>query len=507
MERVVFIVTPIFNMSGNTFLSFDIGASSGRAVLITFHEGRFEMEEIHRFTNRILEMHGRYYWDVFHIYAELKQALRLCGQRQTPLCSVGIDTWGVDFGYIGADGSLLGLPRAYRDPYTEGAPEAFFAEKMPREEVYRRTGIQIMNFNSLFQLYQAHRQQYAPCEAAKHALFIPDLLSYMLTGRMVCEYTEASTSQMVDPTTKQIDKELLQAAGAPSDLFPNMVMPGTQVGTLTPALAAETGVGAVPVVAVAGHDTASAVAAVPTLDREFAYLSSGTWSLMGIESEQPIINDESYRLNFTNEGGIDGTIRFLKNITGMWLLELCKDEWKAAGKDYSYSELIELMQKEEAYRSFVNPNAPCFANPANMQAAIARYCEETGQPTPSTVGQYVRCIFESLAFSYRTVLYVLQEKADFPIRRLHIIGGGAKNDVLNQLIANVIRLKVVAGPSEATAIGNGLMQARSAGLVRDRWEMRRLIVSSMQPKSFLPEGDAAEYDRAYDKFMKITSKQ
>ena len=493
-------------MEGKIFLAFDIGASSGRALLISFQGEKFEMREIHRFTNRILEMHGRYYWDVFHIYDELKQALTLCGKEKIELASIGIDTWGVDFGLVGADGTILGLPRAYRDPYTMKVPEIFFKEQMTRGDVYHRTGIQIMDFNSLYQLYQQRKENYSPLKQAAKALFIPDLLAYMLTGNRVCEYTDASTSQLVNPYTKEMDRDLLEAVGVPLTLFDKIVFPGTVVGTLTKSLAQETGVGPVKVIAVAGHDTASAVAGVPTVDPEFAYLSSGTWSLMGIETEEPIISDESYRENFTNEGGIDGTIRFLKNITGMWLLERCKDEWKQSGSDYSYVELINLMEQEEAFRSFVNPNDACFANPDNMQRAIRNYCQKTKQPQPESIGQYVRCIFESLAFSYRKVLNTLKEMAPFPIRRLHIIGGGAKNDFLNQLIADVIQMPVVAGPSEATAIGNGLVQARAAGLVNNRWEMRRLILASVSPKIFIPQHSAENYESAYQRFISLTSK-
>ena len=493
-------------MEVKTFLAFDIGASSGRAVLISFQGEKFEMKEIHRFTNRILEMHGRYYWDIFHIYAELKQALTICGKEKVDLTSIGIDTWGVDFGLIGADGTILGLPRAYRDPYTSGVPETFFKEQMTRGDVYHRTGIQIMDFNSLYQLYQQGKENFSSLKQADKALFIPDLLAYMLTGNRVCEYTDASTSQLVNPYTKEMDPDLLEAAGVSLTLFDKIVLPGTVVGTLTKSLAQETGVGPVKVVAVAGHDTASAVAGVPTVDPEFAYLSSGTWSLMGIEAEVPIISDESYWENFTNEGGIDGTIRFLKNITGMWLLERCKDEWKQSGRDYSYVELIDLMKQEAAFRSFVNPNDACFANPGNMQNAIRDYCRSTQQPLPENVGQYVRCIFESLAFSYRKVLNTLKQMAPFSIKRLHIIGGGAKNDFLNQLIADVIQMPVVAGPSEATAIGNGLVQARAAGLVNDRWEMRRLILASVSPQIFIPQHTADTYESAYQRFLSLTSK-
>lgn len=493
-------------MEVNTFLSFDIGATSGRAVLMTILKDQFEMKEIHRFSNKILEIQGRYYWDIYHIYKELKEALCYCGKEKIPLRSIGIDTWGVDFGLLGADGVLLSLPRAYRDPFTEGVPEHFFQHQISQQDVYKKTGIQIMNFNSLFQLYQMKQEKYSPLEQADKALFIPDLLSYLLTGNRVCEYTDASTAQLVNPYTKTMDPDLLSAAGVSPSLFEKIVYPGTVVGTLTESLGRETGVGPVPVVAVAGHDTASAVAAVPTTDQNFAYLSSGTWSLMGIETDEPIISEESFQENFTNEGGIDGTIRFLKNITGMWLLERCREEWKREGNDYSYAELLSLMEKATPFRNLVNPNAPCFSNPVDMRNAICQYCQENGQQKPSSVGQYVRCIFESLAFSYRKVLGFLEQVAPFPIHRLHVIGGGAKNDFLNQLIANVIQLPVVAGPSEATAVGNGLIQARTAGFIHDRWEMRRLILSSAAPKVFVPQVPFSTYERAYKKFLSLTSK-
>lgn len=493
-------------MEVNTFLAFDIGATSGRAVLMEFKDGKFEMEEIHRFSNGILELHGRYYWDIFHIYNELKEALRYCGKRNICLTSVGIDTWGVDFGFVGPDGVILGLPRAYRDPYTEKSPERFFTEKMSQKEVYERTGIQIMNFNSLFQLYQMSADSFSPLSQASAALLIPDLLSYMLTGKMVCEYTDASTAQIVNPYTKKIDEELLNAAGVPASLFREIVFPGTEVGLLTEALCKETGLEPVPVIAVAGHDTASAVAAVPAQNRNFAFLSSGTWSLMGIETDSPIITEESYNENFTNEGGVDGTIRFLKNITGMWLLERCREEWKRSGHDYSYPELLDMMKEEIPFRSLVNPNDSSFDNPENMQEAICGYCRRTQQPVPESVGQFVRCIFESLAFSYRKVLDILKRMSPFPIECLHVIGGGAKNDFLNQLIADVIQMPVIAGPSEATAIGNGLIQARSAGLVSDRWEMRRMILSVVSPKIFVPNSGAGQYDREYSEYLSLTSK-
>ena len=491
-------------MKKYNFLAFDIGATSGRAMLGTLIGDKFEMQEIHRFPNAIMELHGKYYWNVYKLYEALKESLCICANKRLQLDSIGIDTWGVDFGYLSKDGVLMGLPRAYRDPYTEGAPDEYF-KQVPREEVYRLTGIQIMNFNSLFQLFRAGQEDFGPLKTADEILFMPDLLSYMLTGKRVCEYTDASTSQLLNPETKQFEASLLEAAGvAPSILRRPVVMPGTLVGELTDALARETGVGKVPVIAVAGHDTASAVAAVPAEDREFAYLSSGTWSLMGIETESPIINEESFRHNFTNEGGLDGTTRFLKNITGMWLLEQCRKEWKAAGRDYAYPAIVRMTMLSPAFRSMINPDDPRFANPASMTEAIASYCWDTGQPVPSTDAEYIRCIFESLAFRYKEVLGLLAEMAPFPIRRLHVIGGGSKNDLLNSFTANMIGMPVVAGPGEATAIGNCMVQARAAGLVADRWMMRRLIGTFIAPVVFTPE-HTEDWGEAYKKYQSVTS--
>lgn len=488
-------------MKKHTFLAFDIGATSGRAVLATLTNGKFEMQEIHRFPNNLLELHGKYYWDIYHLYNELKKSLSLCGSQQIELDSIGIDTWGVDFGCLAQDGSLLGLPRAYRDPYTEGAPEEFF-RLVPREEVYRLTGIQIMNFNSLFQLFRGQQEKFAPLVHAEEILFMPDLLSYLLTGNRVCEYTDASTSQLLNPVTKQFEVSLLTEAGVSPSIVRPVVMPGTVVGELTDAIVRETGIGKVPVIAVAGHDTASAVAAVPALDQHFAYLSSGTWSLMGIETEQPIITTESYENNFTNEGGIEGTTRFLKNITGMWLLEQCRKEWERAGRTYSYPEIVQMAEQAVPFRCFVNPDDPCFANPASMSEAIANYCKETGQIVPATDAEFVRCIFESLALRYNEVIQMLIKMAPYPIERLHVIGGGSKNRMLNQFTANAIGMSVIAGPSEATAIGNSMIQARSAGIVSNRWEMRELIAASIQTETFEPQEEAT-WKKVYEQYLQI----
>lgn len=488
------------------FLAFDIGATSGRAVVAEFDGDRLATREIHRFPNEILEIQGRSYWNVYRIYEELRQALMVCAREGLRIASIGIDTWGVDFGCVAKDGTLLGLPRAYRDPFTNGAPEAFF-RKIPRETVYGKTGIQVMDFNTLYQLDRMVAEGYEPLAHASDLLFMPDLLSYLLTGNRVCEYTDASTSQLLDATTRRFDPELLAAVGVESGLFPQLVLPGTTVGYLSDGLARETGLGKVKVVAVAGHDTASAVAAVPALDQEFAYLSSGTWSLMGIETEKPIITDRSFDRNFTNEGGIDGTIRFLKNITGMWLIERCRAEWRKDGRDYSYEAITKMMADGIGATAWVDPNDPRFSNPASMTGAIVDYCRMTGQPCPESDSQFVRCVFESLAFSYRRVLDDLKAMAPFPIRCLHIIGGGSRNRALNQLTANVIGLPVIAGPSEATALGNCLVQARAAGLAADRWAMRRMIRDHIGIESFYPEGKWTYWEKAYVHFREVTNQQ
>ena len=440
------------------FLAFDCGATSGRAMLATFSDGSFSMKEVYRFPNGIVEVQGRFFWDIKAIYGHFVKCLDQLEQEGEKIDSIGIDTWGVDFGFVDADGSLIGNPRAYRDPYTDGIPEKVY-RTVPREDLYAATGIQIMNFNSIFQLYTQTEAGFEPLRDAKEILFIPDLLAYMLTGKKVCEYTIASTSGMMDQNTRQFNKALLQKLGIRTDILLPIVQPGVEVGHYH----------GIPVIAVAGHDTASAVAAVPATDRHFAYLSSGTWSLMGIEVDSPIINEKSARLNFTNEGGVEGTTRFLKNITGMWLLEQCRKVWKAAGKDYSYAQLVDMARSEAAFAGRIAPDDSRFANPADMVKAIQ---DVIG---PATDAQIVSCIYHSLADRYGEVLTMLQAFAPFKIERLHIIGGGSANALLNKWTEDAIGIPVVAGPTEATAIGNIMMQAKAAGLVKDRWQMRSLI--------------------------------
>lgn len=463
------------NLSGHCFLAVDIGATSGReAVCFLNGEGKLELREIHRFTNTILNVGGRYYWDIFAIYLAIVEGLRKCAAGGWRPESIGIDTWGVDFGFVGKDGSILGLPRAYRDPYTEGVPEEF-CRFIPAEKLYSRTGIQILAFNSIFQIFRQSRDGFSPFLNADKLLFIPDMLSYMLTGKMVCEYTVASTSQLLNPFTRDFDDSLLAAAGVGRDMFPEMVMPGTVIGELTDYIAEVTGLGKVRVVAVAGHDTASAVAAVPSLTKNFAYLSSGTWSLMGIEAETPVVSPEAGKMNFTNEGGVDGSIRFLKNITGMWLLEQSRKEWKRKGKDYGYDEIMKMAVKGSRFTVTVNPDDPRLANPESMTEAISMLCAEKAGKVPADDAELVYCIFHSLACRYGEVFESLKRLAPFSIDSLYIVGGGVRNVLLNRMTEEVTGVKVVAGPSEATAAGNCMIQAQAAGLVSDRWQYRRLI--------------------------------
>ena len=472
-------------MKKKYFLAFDIGATSGRTILGVFNDNHFEVRELTRFPNEMIELHGKYYWDIFGLYKSLLDGLKTCAKQGIKLTSIGIDTWGVDFGYIGKDGTILGLPRAYRDPYTNGAPDDYFGY-MSKERVYQTTGIQFMNFNSLFQLFRAQQENFTPLQQADKILFMPDLLSYMLTGKQVCEYTDASTSQLLNPVTRQFEPSLLEAIGLSSSLLHPLTDSGTVIGMLTDVVAAETGMDKVPVVAIAGHDTASAILAVPAGNPNFAYLSSGTWSLMGVETEKPIMTKKSYENNFTNEGGVEGTTRFLKNITGFWLLEQCRKEWEREGRIYTYREIMEMAQQAGYLKLSINPDDPRLSNPASMTDMIAQICKESGLKPPTSDAEFIRCIFNSLVHRYVKVLGMLSEMVSFPIEKLHIIGGGSRNDLVNQMTANALGIPVIAGPSEATAIGNCMMQAKAAGLVKDRWEIRKIIAESFNVKTFIP---------------------
>lgn len=483
-----------------TFLAIDLGASSGRAILGTFQDSGLTLKEINRFPNPMIEVNGRLHWDLFYLHQQVVKSLKSAAASGTAITSIGIDTWGVDFVCFGKDGEALRMPYSYRDSKTEGAPERFFS-KMPKEEVYQRTGIQIMNFNSLFQLDTQLKENSSIYPVIDKVLFMPDALSYLLTGKMVTEYTIASTSQMIDPRVKEFDNTLLEAVGLTRDQFAPIVFSGTEIGKISGSVERATGLRDLPVIAVAGHDTASAVLAVPSEGEKFAYLSSGTWSLMGVETAEPVINEESYALNYTNEGGADGSIRLLKNICGMWLIEQCKKEWDKE-RPVNYEQIVKAATDAAPFQYFINPDSPCFASPSSMIEAIQAYCRQTGQPVPATMGEIARCIYESLAFRYRQTLHNLQKLAGFEIEKLHIIGGGSKNSILNSFTANAIGIPVIAGPSEATAIGNILLQAKAAGLVNNKEAMRAIVRGSVELENFEPL-EKELWDNHYYKYEKV----
>jgi len=483
-----------------SFLAIDIGATSGRAILGNIENGVLKLTEIHRFANPITEINGRMYWDFFYLYNEIVESLKKIKASQVDITSIGIDTWGVDFVCFGKDGEPLRMPYSYRDTMTFGAPEEFF-KIIPKKEVYKKTGIQIMNFNSLFQLFTQMKNESSIYNIIDKVLFMPDALSYLLTGKMVTEYTIASTSQMLSPFNKTFDASLLEAVGLSEDNFAPIVLSGTVIGELSESVKQQTDLNNISVIAVAGHDTASAVLATPAENENFAYLSSGTWSLMGVEIKAPIINDETFSLNFTNEGGADGSIRLLKNICGMWLIEQCKKEWDKNG-ELTYDEIVKAAEEATPFQCFINPDSPCFVSPVSMIDSIQHYCRETNQFIPQTIGEIARCIYESLAFRYKQVLANLQKLAHHPIETLHIIGGGSKNRLLNSYTANAIGLPVVAGPSEATAIGNILLQAKAAGLVKDKSEMRKIVRNSVELESFAPDLDN-NWKKQYEEYLKV----
>ena len=509
-------------MNKKYFFAVDLGATSGRTILGTLVDGLLEQEELTRFPNNLIETGGHFYWDIYALYFEMIRGLKEVARRGIALTSIGIDTWGVDFVFIGADGAILRNPMAYRDPHTFGRMEEYLCHVVQQREVYDITGIQFMNFNSLFQLYAMQQDGNSALQHCSKILFVPDALSWMLTGEAVCEYTIASTSQMLDPKSGDLSEKLIESVGLKRSHFGRMVQPGTKIGVLTEEVQKMTGLGAVPVIAVAGHDTGAAVAAVPAKNEQFAYLSSGTWSLMGIETKDAIINDRSYELNFTNEGGIEGTTRFLKNICGMWLYERCRKEWIASGEKLevrgeripidkvSHPELQGSAMQVEAFRSIINPDDKAFANPVSMIEAIQHYCRETNHPVPETPAEICRCIFDSLALRYRQVFGWLKEfwnataEPSKTINVLHVIGGGSLNKYLTQFTADACGVEVLAGPQECTAIGNIMLQAKASGDVSDIWAMRQIIANSVDMVAYHPTGDQAAWDAAYQRYLEIT---
>ncbi len=473
------------------YLAVDLGATSGRTILATFDGSKVDMREMTRFKHPMVPMGGHLYWDLPHLYNEILEGLRKVAAEGIEIQSVGIDTWGVDFAFFGKDGQPIGLPHCYRDEYTSGEMDRYFAERMPSKQVYEKTGIQFMEFNSLFQLSAQRREDSDVLKAADKILFMPDALTYLLTGEAVCEYTIASTSQILNPVTGDLDGELLATLGLKRSQFGRLVQPGEVVGTLTPQVQKATGLGPVKVVAVAGHDTASAVVSVPAKDAHFAYLSCGTWSLLGIESPKPIITERSFQENFTNEGGIDGTTRFLKNICGLWLFERCRDDFykdpvRFPGAPQGIKELTALCLESD-YDGIIFPDDELFAHPDSMTAAICEYCRRTGQKAPETVADYLRCIYRSLALRYKEVVALLSEMGGFPIDSLNVIGGGSQNPYLMQFAADALGIPVICGPTEGTALGNSLVQLRADGKVGSLPEMRAISAASVALKTYFPQ--------------------
>lgn len=488
-------------MKPSVFLAFDLGASGGRGILGELWKDRLGIREVCRFPNRMVSVRGHLHWNIFDLFDHVKEGLRICARECTP-DSIGIDTWGVDFGLLARDGGILGLPYAYRDSRTDGAMESFF-QKVPRERVYELTGIQFLPLNTLFQLESMARDKSPLLEVATDLLFIPDLLNYLLTGVKKTEFTFATTSQLYNPTKGDWEDELLSALGLPVSLMQKIVPPGSAVGEISAEVLQEVGISNVPVIAVATHDTGSAVAAAPAEGDDWAYISSGTWSLMGIETKAPIITRESLQLNFTNEGGVGETFRFLKNIAGLWLLQECRRAWGREDNP-GYEELLESAQTARPFTALIDPDWHEFLNPTDMPEAIYGACRKTAQKAPASRGEFVRCILESLALKYRFVLDQLQRIYSRPIDRIHMIGGGARNHLLCRFTANATGIPVIAGPVEATAIGNIMVQALSHGGLSSLGEIRDVIRHSFDVTTYVPD-QTAQWNTAYGRFCDIMS--
>jgi rhamnulokinase len=485
-------------MSKNHFLAFDLGASSGRAILGTLEDGKLALTEIHRFKNQMSRIHGSYYWNIYSLFDELKTGLKKCvTEFKIQPDSIGIDTWGVDYSLISDSGQLIGLPFAYRDHRTDNAIEEF-SKVLSKKETYMLSGIQFMQFNTLFQLYASKKEKYSRLNIAKSLLFTPDTLNYLFTGVKKNEYTIASTSQLLKPGKAEWETKLFEAAGIPENIVEEIVQPGVEIGKILDEIQEETGSTEIPCIAVASHDTASAIASVPANGGNWAYLSSGTWSLLGIESPVPIVTEESMTMNFTNEGGVEGTTRFLKNIMGMWLIQECKRIWDEE-KEMEWQEIVDLCTEAEHFKCFINPDNSVFLNPGNMPKAIQEYCAATNQAIPETKGEIARCIYDSLVLKYKFTITQIESLTGKPIEKLHIIGGGANNKMMNQLTADAIGIPVLAGPTEATATGNLMLQAKAVGAVQSLDEMREVIKNSFEIEEYLPSPQL-DWEAAYKRF-------
>lgn len=486
-------------MQKTKVLAFDFGASSGRAMLFEFDGSKLDITEMHRFSNDPVTVNGHFYWDILRLFHEIKQGiLATVNSGHGDFEAIGIDTWGVDFGLFDKQGNLLGNPYHYRDSRTDGMIE--LADKLVgKKYIFDRTGIQFNFFNTLFQLMAMVKEHNSQLDMAERALFVPDIFNYFLTGVMKNEYTEASTSQLLDPVARTWDAELMDKLDIPANLFGEIVMPGETVGELSDEICEELGCRKVPVIAVGSHDTASAVASVPAGDYNYAYISSGTWALMGIEADAPIVNDIAFKYNFTNEGGVCDKIRFLKNIMGLWIIQESRRQWKREGREFSFDDLENAAWNAEPLKYFIDPDAPDFAPPGNMPRRIADFCERTGQGRPQGEGDIIRCAAQSIALKCAMTVKALEEVEGKPIEAIHMVGGGIKDKMVCQFIANATGKRVIAGPVEATSTGNALIQLMALGKISDIAQARAIVKASFPMTEYQPQ-EQAEWTAAYERF-------
>jgi rhamnulokinase len=486
------------------YLAIDLGAESGRVMLGSLSGGALTLEELHRFANTPVRLPTGLYWDTLRLFHEMLEGLRVAGrERKLAVDGIGIDTWGVDFGLLGTDGALTGNPVHYRDARTNGMLERTFA-RVSREEIFAQTGIQFMQLNTLYQLNAMKLEGTPALASAALLLFMPDLFNYFLTGVRAAELSIASTSQFYNPAAKRWATELFEALGLPASILPEIVLPGTRLGTLLPHVAEATGLGNAPVYATCCHDTASAVAAVPAEGDDWCYISSGTWSLMGVELPSPIVNERSLAMNLTNEAGFGGSIRLLKNIAGLWLLQECRRAWVLDGREYDYAELARMAASARPFSAIIDPDA--FLEPGNLPEKICAWCRAHGQSAPQDAPEMSRAILESLALRYRQVLESIESLLGRKLSVIHIVGGGSRNQVLNQFVADATARVVIAGPAEATAAGNIMVQALGSGAIESLAHARSLIRRSFPLATFEPHPSAA-WDAAYEQFTAETQRR
>jgi len=484
-------------------LTFDFGASSGRAILGKFDGERIELTEVHRFDNNPVMVRGTFYWDALALFHEIKQGITKARGLGT-FSSIGIDTWGVDFGLLDQNGDLMQNPVNYRDARTAGTAEDM-SKKISMEDLYNATGVQVMEINTIFQLYSLAQKHPELLEKADCALLMPDLFGYFLTGKKAAEFSIASTTQMLDPVTKSWNKKLMNTLNIPDRLFPDVVKPGTVLGEVSQDICEELGIHDVKVISVTGHDTACAAAAAPASEEDFIFISCGTWSLFGTELKSPIISEESRRHNITNEGGYNGTTTFLKNIIGLWLIQETRRQYRREGKEYSYNDLEKYSVASEPFKYFIDPDAPEFVAPGNIPERMKAYCRRTGQGTPETVGEIMRCIYESLAMAYRHAFEQIQDCTGKAYRDIHMLGGGTKDTLLCSMTANSTGCKIIAGPIEATAMGNVAVQLMAQGDIANLAEAREVIANSFETIEYLPKEEAA-WSEAYRRYRTIIEK-